>query len=78
VEGGGRVLIFRYCPDIRVELKKITKKLSQDSLSPGRDLNPGPPEHEARVLITRPRRSVEESIWEPGRRWEYNIKNILN
>jgi hypothetical protein len=29
--------------------RKATKTLSQDSLSPGRDLNPVPPEYEARV-----------------------------
>jgi hypothetical protein len=35
----------------RVEgLRKITKHLSQDSLSQGRDLNPEPPECEAGVL----------------------------
>jgi hypothetical protein len=33
------------------------KTLGQDSRSPGRDLNPGSPEYEAGVLITRPRRS---------------------
>jgi hypothetical protein len=27
-------------------LRKPKKKLSQDSQSPGRDLNPGPPEYE--------------------------------
>jgi hypothetical protein len=39
-------------------LRKTTKNLSQDSRSPGRDLNPGPPEYEAGVLTTRPRRLV--------------------
>jgi hypothetical protein len=34
------------------------KNLSQDSRCPGRDFNPGPPEYEAGVLITRPRRLV--------------------
>jgi hypothetical protein len=28
------------------------KELSQDSRSPGRDLNPGPPEYKAGVLTT--------------------------
>jgi hypothetical protein len=37
---------------------KTTKKLSQDSRHPGRDLNPEPPKYEKRVLTTRPRRSV--------------------
>jgi hypothetical protein len=40
------------------ELRKSLKTLSQDSRSPGRDLNPGPPEYEAGVLTTRQRRSV--------------------
>jgi hypothetical protein len=39
-------------------LSKITKNLIQYSLSPGRDLNPGPPENEARLLNIRPRHSV--------------------
>jgi hypothetical protein len=34
------------------------KNLSEDSRSTGRDLNPGLPEYEAGVLISRPRRSV--------------------
>jgi hypothetical protein len=55
-EGGGRGLILRYYPSIRLEgLRKITKSLSQDSRSPGRDLNPGPLEYEAEVLTTRSR-----------------------
>jgi hypothetical protein len=33
-------------------------KVHQDSRSPSRDLNPGPPEHEAILLITQPRPSV--------------------
>jgi hypothetical protein len=35
--------------------------LSQDSRSPGRDLNPRPPEYELRVLITRQRRSTRRA-----------------
>jgi hypothetical protein len=38
-------------------LRKNTKIISQDSRSPGRDLNPGPPEYEG-VLITRPQCSI--------------------
>jgi hypothetical protein len=50
---------LRYYPGIRLGgLRKTTKNLSQGSRSPGRDLNPGPPEYEAGVLTTRPRRSV--------------------
>jgi hypothetical protein len=38
------------------ELRKITRTLSQDSRSPGRDLNQRPIEYEAGVLTTqRPR-----------------------
>jgi hypothetical protein len=40
------------------ELRKTTKTLSQESRSPGRDLNPRPPECEAAVLTTLPRRSA--------------------
>jgi hypothetical protein len=41
-----------------VGVRKITKYLSRYSRSPGRNLNPGPPEYEAGVLTIRPRRSV--------------------
>jgi hypothetical protein len=44
-------------PGICLEgLRKTTNK--QPSRSPVRDLDPGPPKHEAGLLITRPRRSV--------------------
>jgi hypothetical protein len=39
-------------------LRKTTNNFSQDSRSPGRNFNPGPPGREAGVLTTRPRRSV--------------------
>jgi hypothetical protein len=42
-------------------LRKITKNLSQDSRSPGRDLNLGSPEYEEGVLTTQPRRSRDSS-----------------
>jgi hypothetical protein len=35
------------------------KNLSRNRWSPRRDLKPGPTENEAKVLSTRPRRSVE-------------------
>jgi hypothetical protein len=38
--------------------EKNTKNLSQDCRSPGRDLNKGPPEFEARMLTSRPQRSA--------------------
>jgi hypothetical protein len=54
-------------PGNRVEgTTKTTKNLSQDSRSPARDLNPGPPEYEARVSPTRPRRSVYFSGLSPS------------
>jgi hypothetical protein len=41
--------------DICVEERRsITRNLTQDSLSPRRDLNPGPPEYKLGVLTTRP------------------------
>jgi hypothetical protein len=39
-------------------IEKNHKNLSQDSPSPGRGMNPGPPEYEAGMLNTRPQRSV--------------------
>jgi hypothetical protein len=59
LEECGRGLILRYCLGICLEgLRKATKNLSKDTLSPGRDLNPELPEYEAGVLTTRQRRSV--------------------
>jgi hypothetical protein len=50
---------LRYCPGICLQgLRKTTRNLNQDSRSPQRDLNPGPLEYEAGVLISRPRSSV--------------------
>jgi hypothetical protein len=49
LEGSGCGLILRYYPGISLwGLRKTTK--SQDSRSPGRDLNSGTPEYEAGVL----------------------------
>jgi hypothetical protein len=46
---------FRRYPGICLEgPRKTTKNLSQDSLSPGRDLNPVPPEYDAGLLTTQP------------------------
>jgi hypothetical protein len=48
-----------YCPIIYLEgLRKITKRRSEDSRSPVRDLNPGPSEYEAVVSATQQRRPV--------------------
>jgi hypothetical protein len=62
-KGSGRVLILIYYPGIRLEgLRKTTKNLSEDSLSSARNSNPEPPEYEAGVMITPPRRSVSDPI----------------
>jgi hypothetical protein len=56
----GRGLLFKvlaqYSP---VGTEKNTKNLSQDSWCLDRDLNRGPPEYEAGVLTTPPRRSMQ-------------------
>jgi hypothetical protein len=50
---------LRYYPGICLEgLRKAMETLSQDSHSPGEDLNLGPPEYEANVLTTRLKYSV--------------------
>jgi hypothetical protein len=58
-KGCGRKLswpIFRYYTSISgiylEGLRKTKVNLSQDSRSPGRDLNPGPAEYKAGVLAT--------------------------
>jgi hypothetical protein len=49
---------LRYYVDIRLKgLRKNTKNLTVTGRR-GQYLNPGPPEYEARVLTTGPRRSV--------------------
>jgi hypothetical protein len=59
LEGRGCGLILRQYPgNLLEELRKITKKLGDICRSHGRDYKPGPSEHEAGVLTTRPRRSV--------------------
>jgi hypothetical protein len=56
-KGSGRGLILKKYLSIRLEeLRTATKFLNQDSRSPGRDLNPRPPEYESGALTTRPRR----------------------
>jgi hypothetical protein len=53
------VAYLRYYPGIHLqELGNTTKNISQDRQPKGRDLKPGPPEYKARVLTTRPWRSV--------------------
>jgi hypothetical protein len=65
--GSCRGLIPRYYPGNFLEgMRKTTKNLSQDSRSPGRGLNPGLPEYEAGVLITRPQRSVTFRVTQYG------------
>jgi hypothetical protein len=54
---------LRYYPGICLEgLRKNTENISQDSQSPGRDLNLRPPKYEAGVLTTRLQCSVMKSI----------------
>jgi hypothetical protein len=61
LEGSCRGLILRYYPNIHLEgLRKTTKYLYQGSLSPGQDLNLGPPEYTVGVLTTEPWHSV---VW---------------
>jgi hypothetical protein len=58
-------LISRHRSGIRLEgLRKTAKNISQDSRSLGWDLNLGPSEYEAVVLITRPKSSTTHS-WIP-------------
>jgi hypothetical protein len=54
--GSSRGLILRCYPRINLEEQRSYKKNSVRSLD--RDLNPGPPEYEAVVLTTGPRRLV--------------------
>jgi hypothetical protein len=57
VEGTGHGPILRYYLSICLEgLRKTAKNISQDSRSQSRDSNPGPLEHDAGVLTTRPQR----------------------
>jgi hypothetical protein len=59
-KGSGRGLILNKYPSIRLEeLRSATKFLNQDSRSPGRDLNPRPPEYESGASTTLPRRLAE-------------------
>jgi hypothetical protein len=55
--GHNRLLSKNY-PGILEVLRKTVKNLSQDSRSPGWDINSGPPDYEAGVLTTRLRRPV--------------------
>jgi hypothetical protein len=44
------------------------ENLSQDSLSPGQNLNPWPSEYEAGVLTARPRRSAVNAVYSENNR----------
>jgi hypothetical protein len=65
-EGGGEKKKWRnlryYLSICSEGLRKTTKNLVQDSRSPGRDLNPWPPEHEAGVLSIRLWRSLYTTV----------------
>jgi hypothetical protein len=61
---------LKYCASIFLEdLRETTQHFSQYSRFPGRHLNPGPPEYEAGVLTTRPRRSVSLP-------WDANTRSV--
>jgi hypothetical protein len=61
-EGSSCGLMLKYYPRIFPQgPRKTTENLGHDSRSPGREWNPGPPEYEAGMLATRPRRSVVPS-----------------
>jgi hypothetical protein len=49
--------------------EKRHENLSQDSRSPGRGLNPGPPKYEARVLTTQPWRLLHCVTWQTSPYW---------
>jgi hypothetical protein len=68
LEGSGRGLIYGTILPIYWN-EENHKSLNQDSRSPGRDLNPGPPEHETGGLITRLRRSVNLLLFTGGGLW---------
>jgi hypothetical protein len=67
LEGSGCDLILRYYLGIFLEeLRKITKKFSQDSwLVSGPRLEPGPPEYEAELLTIQPQR------------WSQNFRPVI-
>jgi hypothetical protein len=65
LEGSCRSLILSNYHGIRLErLRKTMKNFCQDGRSPGRDLNPAPPEYGAGVITTRPRRSLHATLAE--------------
>jgi hypothetical protein len=51
VEGSSCVVLSLHLPG---QTEKTTKHFSQDSLSPGRDFNSGPPKYESGVLAIQP------------------------
>jgi hypothetical protein len=73
MEGSSSSIMIRCYPGIFLEgLRKTVKHLSQDSRSPGWNLNTGSPEYEAEVLTTRPLRSVillKNWIWKGWEVW---------
>jgi hypothetical protein len=63
---GRKLSWFKYkvLSGIRLEgLRKATTNFSQDSWSSDRDLIHGPPEYEAGVSTTRPRRVTDKQIY---------------
>jgi hypothetical protein len=77
LEGRYRGLILRYYPSTRLEgLRKTTNHLSQDNLFPGQDLKPRPPDYEAGVLTTRPRRSVLPTKESVGGKIQWKVHGV--
>jgi hypothetical protein len=64
--------------DILAGLRKTTKTRSQDCLSPGRDLNPEPPEYESKLLTTRPWRWMREFCFVLGDSMSRRGRSQLN
>jgi hypothetical protein len=87
-------LNWNYCPGICLEgLRKNINNLSQNSRSPGIDLNPGPSEYEG-VLTTQPWSSVESNFkiylreivcevanrfkWQVRIKWRAVVNTVMN
>jgi hypothetical protein len=68
-----------YARHLPGETEKNVENLSQDNRYPDWDLNPEHSEYEARVLSSRPRRSVEGVVvvttpWRNAQSWEANTR----
>jgi hypothetical protein len=80
VDGGTNL---RYYPGIYLEVLNITSKnLSQDTLFPNQDFNARPPEYEAGVLTTHPRRfvctDVQSRCWSGRKKYMKILRCIVS